>query len=237
MKFPNAAKGVKKIFTAVVLMLIVLLSVFVSCVLALIGLSASTQETAIGDFAVNACMILCVAALVLVIVAFIMNLVGVINASRDESSFKSALIFIIITMVLSIVSGFLKDASTVAESILSLISSLASVFVLIFIIAGIIRLADRFNRGDIGVKGSRVLKLLVIIKVVALIITTVAAFMGGFSNIISDFVSSITAPAGGGSSPSVALGVLFIAVQVLEVVQYIIYLPFLSQAKKMLNKA
>ena len=236
MKFPNAAKGVKRIFVAEVLTLIGLLSVLVATTLILTISSVFTLESAIGAFLAIGITVICLASVVLLIVAFIMELVGVINASRDESSFKSALIFFIVSIVLSIVSSLLKSVSVIAGGILSLIGGLVSIFVLIFIIAGIIRLADRLNRGDVSGKGSKVLKLLIIIKVVALIVTTIASFMGDSAS-ISAVISSMVAPSEVASTPSTAVVIILIATPVLEVIQYIIYLPFLSQAKKMLNKA
>lgn len=237
MKFPNAAKGVKKIFTAEVLMLIGLLAIFVAGIFALITLSASAEESAVGDFTAIGSMVFLLVSFVLLIVAFILSIIGMVNASHDESSFKSALIFFIVCFVLSTVSSLLGNVSMVAGGILSLIGSVVDIFVTIFIIAGIVRLADRLNRGDISVKGSKVLKLLVVIKVVVLIATAVAGFMSGFSVSSISFVTSLVAPSEGGSSPSIAVGIILIVSQVLGLVQYFIYLPFLSQAKKMLNKA
>ena len=236
MKFPNAAKGVKKIYVAEVLTFISLLMILVVGVFAVIRIPTVMQESAIGDFAVIGGMILLLASAVLLIVAFIINLVGMINASRDESSFKSALIFFIVSIVLTVVSSLLGRVSVIAGGIVSLISSLVSILVTIFIIAGIVRLADRLNRGDTSAKGSKVLKLLVVLKLVAFIATVVATVMDGFSTPLSYAVVESIA-SGKYDSGSLVPFIIFIAVQALELIQYFIYLPFLSQAKKMLNKA
>ena len=165
-----------------------------------------------GGFLIAA--VFALAWFVLAFIAFIMNLVGIINASHDEQNFKSALFFLIVGIVTAILAGIFYNNGTVSSLLYSLYS-LINLFVYIFVIAGVVKLADQMNRGDVSAKGTNVLKLIIVINVLALISSLIATFMGGM-------VASGTA------------GVLLLVGIVLSIVQYFMYLSFLAKAKKML---
>ena len=222
MKYPNAAKGVKRIFTAEILglissiLLVVGFILMIPAVLVAKNVAEGMEGAAIG--ATLAMGVFVLIAGVLSIIAFIMNIVGISNASKDEENFKSALLFLILGLVAkaaSITIGrFVKDAA-VATGMLDSASSLLNIFVTIFVISGIVKLADRLNRGDISAKGTNVLKILIAVNVLSLIASFVASVMGG--------------PVASGVSL-----VLAIVSAVLSLVQYIMYLSLLGKAKKML---
>ena len=221
MKFPNAAKGVKRIFTAEILGLISTILLIIGFVLLIPALVAKNGAEGMEGAAIGATVAMGVFVLiagVLSIIAFIMNIIGISNASKDEENFKSALLFLILGLVAkaaSITIGrFVKDAA-VATGMLDSASSLLNIFVTIFVISGIVKLADRLNRGDISAKGTNVLKILIAVNVLSLIASFVASVMGG--------------PVASGVSL-----VLAIVSAVLSLVQYIMYLSLLGKAKKML---
>ncbi len=222
MKFPNAAKGVKRIFTAEVLNLIATICLAVAAVLIVVAVasgkfvSGRTSDALFGGSMLGA-ILFALAWLVLTIIGFIMKLVGIINASKDEASFKSALVFLIVSIVASIVSSVLMmNNVNTAGNLLYTFAQLVEVFITIFVIAGGVKLADRLNRGDVGSKGTNVLKIIIVVNVLMLIANLVSSFMGGIA-------------------ASVVSGVLLIVALVLEIVQYFLYLSFLNKAKKMLT--
>ena len=220
MKFPNAAKGVKKIFTAEVLNLIGTIVMVIAAIVATIGgaiaAGAQTEEgwaLALGGGGMVA-LILIAVSMILATIAYIMNLVGVINASKDETNFKSALIFLIVGIVTTILVAVFRNNPVVYSMLLSL-GNLMNVFVNIFVIAGGVKLADRMNRGDVSTKGTNVLKLIIVVAILSLIASLISSFMGGM-------VASVMA------------AVLFIVGLVLNIIKYFMYLSFLSQLKKAL---
>lgn len=221
MKFPNAAKGVKRIFTAEILELISTICMVVAVVLLILGLVAGNKDTdsglAVAGGSWMIALIFMLAWVVLSVIAFIMNLVGIINASHDESNFKSALFFLIVSIVSVILSSVFVNTNSMASSLLYSLYSLMNVFVTIFVIAGGVKLADKLNRGDISTKGTNVLKLIIVVNILSLISMLVSTFMGGM-------MVSVTA------------AVLSLVALVLNIVQYFMYLSFLSKAKKMLAK-
>lgn len=222
MKYPNAAKGVKQIFTAEILGLISSILLIIGFVLLIPAvLVAKNGAEGMEGAAIGATVVMGVFVLiagVLSIIAFIMNIIGISNASKDEENFKSALLFLILGLVAKVASitigDIVKDAA-VATGMLDSTSSLMNIFVTIFVISGIVKLADRLNRGDISAKGTNVLKILIAVNVLALVASFIASVMGG--------------PVASG----VALALAIVSA-VLTVVQYIMYLSLLSKAKKML---
>ena len=226
MRFPNAAKGVKRIFSAEILNLLAKIFLAVAVVIVVIGYAGAVgtagnagienSEAALdvmgGSILIAA--IFALAWVVLGIIGFIMNIVGIVNASHDEPNFKSALLFLIVGIVTSILAGIFYNNGTVSSLLYSL-SNLLNLFVYIFVIAGVVKLADQMNRGDVSAKGTNVLKLIIVINILALIASLISTFMGGM-------VASVTA------------GVLLLVGIVLSIIQYFMYLSFLSKAKKML---
>lgn len=223
MKFPNAAKGMKKIYTSEILKLIATIFLIAAVIMIVIAVAGGQVGDNIGTALAGGGLIgagVCaIVWMVLVIIGSILKLVGIINASHDEESFKSALIFWIIGAVAMIVSSILIANNTnMAGSLLNTFSELLQLFITIFVIAGGVKLADRLNRGDVSAKGTNVLKLIIVVNILSLIAQLVSTFMGGI-------VASVVA------------GVIFLVALLLEVIQYFMYLSFLSKAKKMLIKS
>ncbi len=108
MKFQNAATGVKRIFTAEILKLIA---------------NANSQG---GTIAAGVGTVLLIAAAsILALIGGIMALVGIINASKDEGAFKTALILIIISLIAAVVGGIFYQNATV-QSICQIVQNLSS---------------------------------------------------------------------------------------------------------------
>ncbi len=221
MRYPNAAKGVSRIFSAEILNLIFGILITVSGVCALLTNYAEKAGTEVekipafwimtGSFLVGG---------VLKLISIIMNIVGISNASKDEENFKNALLFLVLGMIAtagSITVSVLVKESEMTTGILDSIAKLLEVFVYIFVVSGIVKLADRYNRGDISAAGTNVLKILILVNVIVLIAGFIVSVMGG-------------------QAASIVTAVLTIIAGILSVVQYIMYLSLLAKAKKMLQE-
>lgn len=215
MRFPNAATGVKRIFTAEILLLISAIASVFGLGTLVVTLFAAKGGSQAGTFvAGGATAVFLLAASVLSIIAFIMNIVGISNASKDEAAFKTALICVIVGIIASVIGSFFMK-KTVLYSICNTVSSVAGLLVTVFVITGIIKLADQLNNAEVSNKGSNVLKMIIVVNVLAII--------AGFIVIIL-----------GGQTASVVAGILALVAAVLNVVQYIMFLTYLAKAKVML---
>ena len=213
MKFPNAFAGVKKIFTSEILSLIAAVAAFIAAILGFATIGAVAAESAVGAGAsLIGLAIFGVASGILYIIAFILQIVGVSNAAKDEPAFKTALIFIIVGIVCSLVSSFTQSngSATTISSIFSTLQQVASLGVTVFIIQGIINLADKLNNGEVSAKGATIFKIIICIYCIIIV-----------AYIVSIFSAAIA-------------GILTIIATVLSIVQYIVFLSFLAKAKKML---
>lgn len=217
MRFPNAASGVKKIFTAEILALISEILLLIAGVLVVIALGAAQNNAndslALGTLAGFA--IFGFGATVIAIIAFILKIVGISQASKDENSFKTAIICLIIGIVGSLVYSIFQTSSPTVASIGNLIYQLMNLFVTIFVISGIIKLADQLNDGVVSAKGSTLLKLITVIYALTIIANIIVLILGGYA-------------------VSIVAAIIYLIALILTVVQYIMYLVYLANAKKML---
>lgn len=229
MSFTNAAKGVKKIFTAEVLKLIANICLIIAAVIGLVGLvmtleadaDFSSVESLLSDIpaaSIGAFLGAIGMALIygiLSVIAFILNLIGYINARHDDDNFTTALVFLIAGIVFYFASFFVLANGL--SSILYSLGTLSDTLAKIFVIAGCMKIATRLDRADINKKGSNVLKLIITIEAITFVITFISTFLRG------------TATAIFGS-------VLMLASFVLSFVMFIMYISFLSKTKKMLQE-
>ena len=216
MRFPSAYSGVKKIFTAEILTIIGTIATLVSLIGALASAGVvealdDTEASAGALVSAGLFLIITVAGLVLLTVGAILQIVGVIIARRDEPAFKPSLIFIIIANLCSIDQLFAGLPAGV-KAVTGSIKSIAELCVVLFIIQGIRNLADRMNNGKVSAKGQKIFFLLAIVYLIIFISKIVSLFTQPVATIIS------------------------LVATVLNLIVYIIFLTYLSQAKKMLAK-
>lgn len=218
MRFPNAANGVKKLFTAEILSLISTFAMIIAVCLAVVAAAGSNaQNITSGTVAAGmGTIILMAAAAVLAIIAGILALIGLIQASKDEVAFKTALIATIISLVAAVIMGIFSRYSVV-QSICQCIQNIMSVVVTVFVIQGIINLAGRLKEREIAAKGKTLMTILIVIFALA-------------------FVASLISAIFGGALASTIAGIIALVALVLDLIGYIIYLTLLAKAKKMLAK-
>lgn len=211
MKFSNAYRGIKKIYVAEILGIIAAVVSAIAGVFAAMTVGTASVGLPLSTLAVGSLtVILGAGAGVLTIIAFFINIVGVNSAAKDEEKFQTALYCIIIGLVASVI-GTLFFYSSVVGSITDLIQEITKLGATVFIISGIMTLADRLNNGAVSAMGTRILKMIFAVYCLILIADVIILF----------------AP--------VLAGTLTIVASVLNIVQYIMYLIYLSRAKQMLS--
>ena len=222
MKFPNAANGVKKIFTAEILSLISGICMFVMIVLLVVApaaakaVSGGADGAAAGAVASGAgTLVFGIGSGVLAIIAFILNIVGISKASKDEESFRMALFAVIGGIILSVIGTAFNNVNGYVSSIMQALQVVADLLVLLYVIQGIRYLSLKLNRPDIDQKGQNLFKIIFIVLVLQFIARIVVIIFGGMA-------ASITA------------AIIALIAVILSVIEYILYLAFLAKAKKML---
>ena len=215
MKFPNAANGVKKLFTAQVLSLIAAIATIIG--LALLIITAASAEANVEGGAIAAglgTIVLMGAASVLILIAAIMSLVGLIQSAKDEGAFKTALILIISSLIAAVVGGIFYQNATV-QSICQIVQNLMSIFVTVFVIKGITNIAAKIGNDEVAQQGKSLLTIIVVFYALSLIANILVLVFGGmFASVLG--------------------GVLAVVALVLNIIAYIVYLSLLSKGKNML---
>ena len=222
MSYPNAASGVSKIRTGAILTLIATFCSIIAYIFAGAGVGAALNskslEGAVGSAigGLVGVIIFAIADGVITLIAFILTLIGTIKGMKDEKAFSTAMIFVIIGNVCTIISLILTTKK--AGNVFKLIGSIASIAAIVFIIFGVRNLAQRIRNSEVAEKS----KSLVIISAIVCVLV---------------LVSNIIILASGGLTAG-AVGVAFsIIASVLNIVLLFIYIGYLGKGKVMLETA
>ena len=216
MKFPNAAKGISKIFTSEILALIAAIATGVASILAAVMYaSAKTNSTAGAAASGIGTLVLVLGASVLLVIALILKIVGVVQTSKDEDSFKMIIYLTIFTLIVAVVAAIFSRV-TFLNNIANAVSAIGGFVTTLLIILGIGNLGVQVGNDEVIDKCSSQFKLILGIGIVALLARFFCIFLP-------------TIPAQG-----IVIALAVVAL-VLNIIQYILYLSLLSKAKKMLN--
>ena len=213
MRFPNAAKGIGKIYLGEILELIGVVLLGIGAAAALVGMrseGAVTEDVSVGI--AMGTLITAIPGLILPLIAEVLILLGLMDASKDEpTNLRTAFLCALGTIVVSLVGSILHSitGNGLLNSFTTLITNLLDIFATIFTIAGISNLMQRMRRPDIASKGNRLLWLLVAAQVV----TTLSHILpqGTFQTVLD------------------ALACIF------SVVAYVLYLGYLRQSRNVLQ--
>lgn len=217
MRFPNAFRGVKKIWLAEILML---LAAVVGIILIFVIAGNSTvvgDAVVINEAAVKTpAAILGIATAVIALIAFILNLVGLINARNDDNGFKTALIVTVLGIIASAISAIWSENQGLVKW-MDIAVTIFSMFASYYVLTGIANLADQIP--DAATK--------------ALALKSRTLVEGSFcATAIFKLIISIFNIQDG----STIYTILSIIALLLELVSYILYLRALSKGKNMLAK-
>ena len=212
MQFPNALEGVKKVYQAEILFVISGALAVVAAILALAGGAAGVGiGVAVG-------VVLLFSVPVLGIISFIMNIVGMNKAKKDDPAFRNALYATVIGIAASVLLGI---SGRETESILSIVGdTLTNVCLFLstfFTCSALIRLAKALGNSGMMEKGEKARSVL----------TTVYIACIGLSAVSAVFVKARNA--------AVITSVILLDSAVLRFVAYVIYLRFLGKARTMLE--
>ena len=215
MRYPNAFKGVSQIYKAELIAILAVICTGIGAILAIFGVGvADVGSEAVGKgFAITGGLFV-IATAVLMIVSYVLNIIGVGNAAKDEDGFRSAMIAIIIGIIASIVAGIFSNKEVVCL-LAQLVSKICDIMVFWFCIGGIRNLADKMNDRNIANKADSFTKLIIGIYVAGIVLAIIGSFVkaGGFLD-----------------------GFIDVAGAVCSIIAYLSYLSLLKGARDMLAR-
>ena len=217
MRFQNAFRGIKKIWLAELLML---LAAVIGIVLIVVIAANSTlvgEEIVVNEDAVRTpAAILGIGTALIALVAFVLNLLGLINARKDDSAFSIALFVTLLGIVASVISSIWSGNQGLVKW-MDTVLTICSLFASYYVLTGIANLAEQYP--DEATK--------------ALALKSRTLLEGTFcATAIFKLIINIFKIQDG----STIYTILSIIALVLELVSYILYLRALSKGKKMLAK-
>lgn len=224
MTFPRARKGVRKIFAAELITLFVglatgFLSIFFESEIRLLP-QAIEGLTKGGSLEMNGWIVLIIAgvAVVLSLFAALINLIGYIQASRDETSFLGALIFMLLNTVLSGFATYFQQENEVFAGAFTISASIAELFMIILTVKGLVNLSYNLNSRKMVARGNVLLRLIAVICLLS-VVAEIVVFLFRLNVFVTSLLFSV-----------------LITNLVLSLVYYIIYLIYLSSCCAMLSE-
>ena len=222
--FPRARKGVKKIFAAELITLFVSLAsgfllIFFESEIRQLPQTIEGLSNG-GSLEMNGWIVLIIIGLagVLSLFASLINLIGYIQASRDETSFLGALIFMLLNAVLSGFATFFQQSSEVFAGVFTISASIAELFMIILTVKGLVNLSYNLNSRKMVARGNVLLRLIAVICLLS-VVAEILVFMFRLNVFVTSLLFSI-----------------MITNLVLSLVYYIIYLVYLSSCCAMLSE-
>ena len=217
MKFPNTFKGIKKIWIAEMLMLVAaVLSIILLFVIA--GNSTVVDDVVtINKEAVKVpTAIFGIGAAVLILVAFLLNLIGIINCRKDDKNFINALIATLLGVVCGIVNAIWGEAKPRLGSWMEFVMVMESCYASYYVLTGVSNLSEAYP--DEATK--------------KLVDKSRNWLLGSFSlsaglKLIVDIFNIQD------GTPKTIMAIVAVLA---EIVSYVIYLMALNKSKKMLAK-
>ena len=185
-------------------------------VIAANGTLVGEDEIVINEAAKTPISILGIVSAVVALVAFVLNLVGLIIARKDDSGFRIALLVTVLGIIASAVSAIWSTNAGLVKW-MDTLTTIFSMFASYYVLTGIANLADQIP--DAATK--------------ALALKSRTLVEGSFcATVIFKLIISIFKIPDG----STLYTILSIVALLLELVSYILYLRALSKGKKMLAK-
>lgn len=171
MRFPNACKGLKKIFFAELISLIALVPYAVSLVLIQFlpeEIDKNNAEILPAEVVVT---ILSILSLVMMTVAYVLNVIGYVTASKDNESFKKAMLLTVAGMVLTVVSGIMENANgnPILTNTFDSMENILDLLITLMTISGIVTLSVTYGDLRMVESGKALFKFLFAIYLPTLI--------------------------------------------------------------------
>lgn len=217
MKFPNTFKGIKKIWIAEMLMLLAaVLSIVLVFVIA--GNSVVIDDAVVvnTEAVKTPTAIIGIGAAVIMLVAFLLNLIGIINCRKDDKNFINALFATLLGVVCGVVNAIWGESNPRLGSWMEFVMVMESCYASYYVLTGVSNLSESYP--DEATK--------------KLVDKSRNWLLGSFSlsaglKLIVDIFNIQD------GTPKTIMAIVAVLA---EIISYIIYLMALNKSKKMLAK-
>ncbi len=217
MRFENAYKGIGNIITAEVLSIIATVTGVLTAVFGAVAYAAEMEKIKeVLDYTIGGFTILGIITLVLLALSFIINIIGLSKAGKDDSEFVKALVEILIAVVALGAGVYFDGKNDLIKTVCNAILSVVNTIVMMHVVNGIANLADKMFNSKMINKGKTVT-----------IMIMVAFGLKALAEIVLKFFFK---------DPKANINVILSLVSALaQIIQYLFYIGYLGKARKMLR--
>lgn len=212
MKYPNAYSGMKKIYISEIIALIASI-IMVICSVFLMA-CYNDPDLIVETWIFSAAVLVVLGVFVF---SYILQIVGIVRATKDEPAFRVSLIAIIAALVITVLECIFFEGNDVITFVLEIASDVAQFFLVHYIIHGIMHISEHLGRDDISKKGKRIFTVIYIAIGFEIIVRIFEMIFG------KELGEQLSMPFG-------------IVANILKVVEYILFLSYIVKAKKLLKE-
>lgn len=215
MSYENARNGIGKVFTSQILAIIAAVCTLIAGIMAALLIGSVSAESVGGAAASGiGATVFSIGSYILILIAFILELVGLNKAGKDSEQLKKAftitIISIIVEFVIAIITSLVGGAAWFKQigDIIATILTLLVTYNVLYGCAGL--------KPELSDKANSVWKMYMITMILSIVLAVLGAILG--------IVGVSTASA-------IITMVLVIVDFILDIVSYFMYLGFLKKAK------
>lgn len=219
MNYPDALRGIKKIYTSEILLL---LAGLLGGMASVFGVQATQQIAENGAEGLDigtafGVMIPVLASGIIAVIATIIEFFGLKDASNENEYFKNGYIYAIIGLILSIALSILSymKVSDMVSDLGKLASNFIQMVVTFYVITGIKDLAEKLGDMDMVSRGKKTFNIYAAAIICASLVELAVSLLQD-------------------NARTLVVGILGAVTLILMIVGYALYLIYLSKAKKML---
>lgn len=214
MTFPNAAKGVKILYIAELLALLVSIASLIAPTLSLLYMVFSAQSSNENPF-IELILTGCVYFVSLATLVHIVFIVMGLNiAAKDDSSFKVAFYAMIFGIIITIVGGIFSTNEAI-KGLTDILYNITNLITAIYIIQGVVYISKALGNHRMRVQGNHIIRIISLIYVFQIFTSVSMVIFGDISQ-------------------SVLSAILTFVVGLLSVIEYVLFILYLSRTKTML---
>ncbi len=226
MAHENARNGIGKVFTAQILQIITVVCTLIAGIASAVVLAAAVSVQSSGEVSAGAAVgggisvilagLFFITAAVISIIAFILQLVGLNKAGKDNEKLHSAFTLSIVAIIVAFVGGIVSSLfSTEASWVKSIVDIVALVIGLV--ITNKVLMGCGELNSSLQEKADKTWKMYMCVIILDIVVALVTIIMGAMG------ITAVSA---------VAYIILIVLDGVLDFISYIMFLTFLAKARK-----
>ena len=199
MNYTNSQKGIQKIFIGEILTLAsVLISVIATILMFITGrsLTAAAGMSSGGLFFLSTGLALA---------AFILTILGISSASKDENNFKNALAALFVGIIANIAQSAVSGKGALVAGLFVVVETFCQFLVTYYIVSGTLNLARSIHDREVQALGLDTLKLILLFYAVILVLNIISTVLSVRALTAAGIITSLLA-----MIASLAVGIVYL---------------------------